>query len=258
MTISERERQAEDAINEFIQQSCAFILPGVAGEMATEVGSGVLIQTNQGHSVVLTAKHIAESAARLEYRLGCSKCINPVNNFVAGVLIHPSEVDVALLIAKDELVAHLKDLALSPNSIGGPEEEVFNDDALVLTGFPFELSKYGEKHNTQGFMSISYWCVLAEERFDEKQRYCIEWKNAERFRTTEPFDLPTPSGISGGPLWRFRKGPPDSIWSSERIGKIVGIQVSWKDWKEIVLVEPVQKWAEWFRESLEKVDLHYK
>jgi len=58
----EREFQAQNAINQFVQYSCAFIVPGTQGRIASEVGSGVLIATKGGHLTVLTAKHVAEGA----------------------------------------------------------------------------------------------------------------------------------------------------------------------------------------------------
>lgn len=80
-----RELHAENAIMQFIQRSCAFLLPGKDGDRAEEVGSGIIIETNQKHYVVLTARHIAEDARREEFRLGFFMCVNPIPNFVAGI-----------------------------------------------------------------------------------------------------------------------------------------------------------------------------
>jgi len=67
------------------------------------------------------------------------------------------------------------------------------------------------------------------------------------------FELPSPEGMSGGLMWRFRKPPDNYIWSTGKIGKIIGIQSAWIG-KETLLIEPVQKWASWFYESLETID----
>ena len=111
MIQSERERHAQDAINEFVQYSCACILPGTEGHVASEVGSGVIICTRNRHYVVLTAKHIAENAKREEYRLGFFRCSNPIPKFVAAIMPFPNDVDVALLIVKDDLALPLKQIS---------------------------------------------------------------------------------------------------------------------------------------------------
>lgn len=253
MMQSERELHAQDAINQFVKRSCVFILPGTEGRIASEVGSGVIITTKSGHLTVLTAKHVAEGARGEEYRLGYFGCLNPLPNFVAGIILFPGDVDVALLIVKDEIAQSLKDFAISSGLIPEANFEIQEKDSLVLNGFPAQVSYYSKERSQQGFWVITYWCLVSETGLDEKGRYQVEWKDAVRWRSDKTFELPSPKGISGGPLWRFSKPPSSSIWSAGDIGKIIGIQSAW-DRKETVLIEPAHTWARWFHESIEKVD----
>lgn len=253
----DQENFGQDAINQFILRPSVFIAPGSAGDKPTDIGTGTILRTHQNHLVILTAKHVAEDARRAECRLGYGLGINTINDFVAGILFHPDEADVALLIIKEAVSAPLKEIALEPNSVPNSDDEIRDDDCLILNGFPAGLSLYNEKRNIYGLVSLTYWgCELSPERYDEKDRCRVEWKDAEYFRSNEPLDLPPPYGISGGPLWRFRKGAKSQVWSPEGIGNIVGIQSAW-DGKETLLVEPVQKWGGWFQDSIEQVDRNY-
>ncbi|MBL7205579.1 MAG: hypothetical protein ISS63_14825 [Desulfobacteraceae bacterium] len=249
----ERENYAQDAINEFVQYSCAFLLPGSAHRLAAAVGSGVIIQTERDHLTILTAKHIAEEAKGEEYRLGFFKCSNPLSDFVAGILVCPDDVDVGLLIVKDTLSSQIRSLAVNRNSVPVEEQEIADQDSLVLNGFPAEISHYHQHISEQGFTVLTYWCVPENVSYNGKGRYRLEWRDATAWRSDRPFDLPSPKGMSGGPLWRFRKPVSNSLWSPREIGKIIGIQSAW-DRKDTALIEPVTKWSAWFHESIAKVD----
>lgn len=253
MMESERELQAQNAINEFVQKPCVFILPGVEGQKATGVGSGILITTKRKHLAVLTAEHIAKPARELEYRLGFFRCMNPIPNFVAGIIPCPGDIDVGLLIVRDELKQPLEQLAIASEVVPTADFEIEERDSLILNGYPWELSYYRGERSEQGFWVLTYRCLLSPESLDDKGRYRVEWKDAVHWRSGNDFELPSPEGISGGPLWRFRKPPKNAIWASGEIGKIMGIQSAW-DRKETTIIEPVSKWAGWFHESLEKID----
>jgi hypothetical protein len=253
MMESERELQAQKAIKEFVQKSCVFILPGAEGQKATGAGTGIIITTRGKHLAVLTAEHIAKPAIELEYRLGYFMCSNPIPNFVSGIIPFQGDVDVALLILKEELKQPLEQLAIKFEAVPTADFEVDEKDSLILNGFPWELSYYSKERSEQGFWVITYRCLLCSESLDAKGRYRVEWKDAVLWRSEKDFELPSPEGISGGPLWRFRKPHKDAIWAPGEIGKIIGIQSAW-DRKGTVLIEPVSKWAAWFHESLEKID----
>jgi len=89
--------------------------------------------------------------------------------------------------------------------------------------------------------------------FDKNGRYQLEWKEAAVWRGNGTFDLPEPKGMSGGPLWRFRKPVSRSIWSAGEIGKIIAVQAAW-DKKEVLFLEPVDRWGDWFHECLLTID----
>lgn len=249
----ERENFAQDAINEFIQYSCAFLLPGSANHVAPAVGSGVIMQTEQGHITILTAKHIAEEARSEEYRLGIFNCTNSLSDFVAGILLCPDDVDVGLLIVKDMLSSKIRNLAVTYNLVSLENHKIVAQDSLVLSGFPAEISRYERDKSEQGFTVLNYWCVPENVSYDGKGRYLLEWKDATVWRGDRAFDLPSPEGMSGGPLWRFRKPISTSLWSVPEIGKIIGIQSAWNK-KDTAVIEPVSKWSNWFHESIKTID----
>lgn len=258
MMLSERERHAQDAIGQFVQHSCVFILPGEEGQPASGVGSGILISTKAEHLVILTAKHIAMDTRKDKYRLGYFKCLNPIPNFVAGILPFSEDVDVALLIVKDYHAKSLKNLAINSEAIPTIDFGIQEQDVVILNGYPAELSYYSKKRSEQGFWVFTHWFFLPTKSLDENGRYRLEWKDAVLWRSNEDFKLPSPEGMSGGPLWRFRKPSDDSFWSPEEIGKITGIQSAWNRKEAVVLIEPAQKWATWFHESLEKIDQSFE
>src|SRR5208283_5261846 len=133
----EREYHAQDAINQFVQYSCAFLVPGEEGRIAADVGSGTIIRTEGGHCCILTAKHIAGDAQNKQYRLGFFGCPNPIPDFVAGILLGPKDTDVALLIIKDQFGPALTNLALFNDSAPTERQDVLADgDSLVLLGYP--------------------------------------------------------------------------------------------------------------------------
>lgn len=249
----ERENFAQDAINEFVQYSCAFLLPGSPHRVATDVGSGIIIQTKQDHIVILTAKHIAEEAKSEEYRLGFFKCLNPLSDFVSGILLCPNDVDVGLLIVKDTLSSQIRHLAVNHSLVFVEDHEILARDSLVLNGFPAEISRYDQNKNEQGFTVLTYWCVPENVSYDRKMRFRLEWKDANVWKGDRPFDLPSPKGMSGGPLWRFRKPVSSSLWTAKEIGRIIGIQSAW-DKKDTTFIEPVDKWSDWFHESIGTID----
>ena len=249
----EREHFAQDAINDFVQSSCAFLVPGSDGSVASEVGSGVIIQTNGGNFVILTAKHIAENAQREQHRLGIFKCSNPIPDFVAGLLLFPDDVDVALLVVKENFASALKSVAVPEDSVPVGAADIMDEDSLVLNGFPAEIIQQDEDKRVKALTVITYWCWPANISNDKYGRYQLEWKDATALRGDQAFDLPSPQGMSGGPLWRFRKPASTSLWSARRIGKIIGIQSAW-DQKETAIIEPINKWCGWFHDSLRKID----
>jgi hypothetical protein len=254
----EKERWAQDAINKFVQQSCGFLVPGEEGRIAPEVGTGTIVRTKGGHYCILTARHIAEDALKKEYRLGFLGCTNPISNFVGGVLMFADDTDIGLLIVKDELATPLRNLALTQDSVSAKEQEgIVAEDTIVLTGYPAQISHYYKKESLQDIELITYWCSPEAISLDKSGRYQLEWKDAVPWRRNGTFDLPAPKGMSGGPLWRFRKPASSSIWSASNIGKIVAVQTAW-NWKDTLFLEPVETWSDWFHESLSTIDKTWK
>lgn len=250
--LSARERHAEDAIKQFIQKSCAFLLPGNDGQRAEEIGSGVIIETKNKHYIVLTARHIAEDARRNELRLGYFLCENPISDFVSGIMYHNDEdIDVAILIIKKSLVSLVKPNAISSSSVPAEKAKIQEQNRIVLIGYPAQMSSLNERTKEQGFRSITYWCGPPSIEPSSKGKLCLEWKNAQM--DGKDYALPPPNGMSGGPLWLFQKPAASCFWSADKIGKIIGIQSGW-DRRENLIIEPVQRWCDWFHQSLDIVD----
>jgi hypothetical protein len=251
---TEQEYHAHDAVNQFVQHSCAFLVPGEEGLIAAGVGTGTLIRTTGGHCCILTAKHIAEDARDKQYRLGFFGCSNPIPDFVSGMMLFPDDVDIALLIVKEQFVSELMNLALTQASIPQKEEEgIATEDSLVLIGYPARMLRYSKERSLQGFVSLTYWCQPLDISSDKNDRYKLPWKNAAVWRDERTFDLPAPRGMSGAPLWRFRRLASSSIWSAGEIGRIIAVQAAW-DRKDLLFLEPVNKWGAWIHDRFNDID----
>lgn len=249
----DKEQNAQNAINQYVQKSCAFILPHSEHQFSHWVGSGLIIQTNGSNIVILTAKHIAENAHREKYSLGYFICSNPLSDFVAGIILFPHDIDVALLVVKDSLAGSIKDLSINPYALSVDGKDIMERDSIILIGYPWQMSDRDHEGNEQGFTSITYWCVPENISLDGQDRYRLEWEDATIWRGKQIFDLPSPGGMSDGPLWRFRKPVETLLWSASSIGKIIGIQSAW-DKKGTLFIEPIRKWRDWLNDSLDVVD----
>jgi len=254
--ISDYERQgiARKAIEEFVQYSCAILSPGTEGGAATENGSGIIIRTRGENYCILTAKHIAKEAEINQYRVGLYHVPDLILDFVAGIKLFPDEdVDVGLLIVKDELISPFKGLAVTQDVVPiNGQGEIMKGDSLILNGYPIKATRFNPEESLQSFKLLTYWCVPENVSFDKHERYRLEWKDAVE-RNSDSFDLPDPGGMSGGPLWRFRMPESSSIWAAAEIGRIAAIQSAW-DQTETLFLEPVEKWGSWFHESLALID----
>jgi hypothetical protein len=248
-----KDKYAKDAINEFIQYSCAFVIPGEEDTLAKGVGSGTILHTPKDRIAILTAKHIAKNTISENYRLGYYKCETLINDFVAGVLLHPEDVDVALLLVKDVFSQILKKYSVTVNSVPHENFELTENSVLLLCGYPSGIVQTNLKEGIQGFISMTYWCDMPLKESDKKERIRLEWGDARTWGSNESIDLPSPEGISGGPLWCFQRPDVNAIWDPGSIGKIIGIQSAW-DRKDIVILEPIKKWVDWFNKSVDQIE----
>lgn len=248
-----KEGFARHAVEEFVQYSCAFLSPGAEGLVAAENGSGIIIRTRGGMYCILTAKHIADEAVRNQYRIGFYQASNLIPDFVAGVVSFPGDVDVGLLIVKNQLTLPFKELAITQDVIPlNGQGEIMGEDSLIVNGYPSKATRLNIKAGLQGFELLTYWCTPDNVSFDDHARYRLEWKDAVS-RNVDDFELPAPGGMSGGPLWRFRKPESSLIWTVGDIGRIVAIQSAW-DRTETLFLEPVEKWSTWFHDTCASID----
>ena len=255
--IDEKERFARNAVEEFVQYSCVFLSSGADGTAAIENGSGIVIRTKGGNYCVLTAKHIAEEAVRNQYRIGFYKALNLIPDFVAAVVPFLGDVDVGLLVVKNQLALPFEKLAVTQDVIPiVGQTDIASEDSLIVNGYPFQTIRFNIEEGLQAFELLTYWFVPENITHDDDGRYRLEWKDAVG-RNNDEFDLPVPGGMSGGPLWRFRKPESRSVWAVGEIARIVAIQSAW-DRKETLFLEPVEKWSRWFHESCASIDKRFE
>ena len=255
MNLEEREEQGHRAINDFVAQSCVFILPGGGPPPAPEIGSGTILTTPNGRMVVLTAKHVALDARTRKYSLGYYKCLNVISDFVAAVIVNPGDVDVALLLVKQQLTASLGFIAAKTSNIPRAAFEIRPGDVLVVNGFPYQASYFRDKEAEQGFNVLTYWCHDGAPARDSHGRYRIPWRDFPGSEADVDLGSLSPGGMSGGPLWSFRRPPSNAVWSPGLIGSIVGVQSAW-DTGDTLFIEPIDRWGGWFHEAIQQIDEH--
>ena len=141
--IDEKERFARNAVEEFVQYSCVFLSSGADGTAAIENGSGIVIRTKGGNYCVLTAKHIAEEAVRNQYRIGFYKALNLIPDFVAAVVPFLGDVDVGLLVVKNQLALPFEKLAVTQDVIPiVGQTDIASEDSLIVNGYPFQTIRF--------------------------------------------------------------------------------------------------------------------
>lgn len=244
-------RNARSAMNAFVERSGVFILPGSGRDKPEHVGSGVVLRSDAGVHVVLTAAHVASDAKTRAHRLGYIDGEDVLQDFVAGVVVHDDR-DVGLLVIKPDLGNVVAPFAITIQEIA--EDDVVEDrHSLLLTGFPAALvgnRVVNPKVIEFGFRQLAYGTGLGEPARDDRGRLRIAW--TERDTPDGPTKMFPPGGISGGALWRFTAVPDSEIWAPAK-GRIIGIASTW-DSESTEFAEPVTAWREWLVEKLRGVD----
>jgi len=282
--LAEQESSAE---THYLTRSLIFIVPSGAHEYAKYVGSGVAVLTPDDNPVVLTAWHVAKDARDGICSFGYEYCTSAVEDFVAELIPHPSaeahgadEVDVALIIPRPHAVPLLKSRAIGHVSIGRAEDVALDAaDRCIACGTPAERVLNAEDRAVgkaaQFFGLLAYTCRFRGP--NAMNLLEIDWRQGivepSHFQRSTPLGrsleqkelelqgtvgevtlLPNPKGMSGGPLWRFRATHEGgSLWTPATASRLVGIIRSW-DQVRTLFVEPVSRWADWFREQLDAVD----
>lgn len=271
---AERSRQGWIAIYEHIQRSLVFIVEGRPNEhkFGKGHGSGTLVRTPGGQTVVLTATHVLrdhpDGHSLGGFYLGDGAVADPF----ASVWRHPTGedgVDVAVALLTDEAANVFRLGAVTIDSIAESSVELGEKDPTVISGFPAALRTqkvdHANKINFQGYASMAYNTRVVG--FDQKKsRYQMAWDEgiAESddaiglmkvfgMEAGKVFKQPEPGGISGGPLWRLAPVKTGKLWSADKAATIIGITESW-DKESVAFCPAVRVWGDWFRDVVRAVD----
>lgn len=225
-----------------------------------------MVRTPTGRILVLTAWHCVEDLPKRKYSLGFTDERSGIWDPFEDVIRGPEPCDVALATLHSESENALKDspAVIEADMIATPDDDgVGEQDWCVLGGFPSlfvrEHVDHGAKVITQMPGAITYAGCTATNR-DQRGRYAVTWTEEAEVASIHPDvarqddiragdtnKMPHPAGMSGGPLWRFRRASaPTGVWMPDKRLKIIGVAVSFLESKRIEFVESVSAWGEWF------------
>ena len=185
---------------------------------------------------------------------------------------HPT-VDVALALLKPDAAKLFTHAALSCDVVAETDEEDPEGEMTMICGFPALYRRAAVDHQNKkvdvGFASVTYSTDVNGK--DDKGRYRVSWGEGELSGTVplraqsaanhlgieqgQIFDLAHPGGISGGPLWRFRKVPKTEVWDPSKLARLIGVASTYlKPPDNIEFCPSVATWGDWLRETIAKID----
>jgi hypothetical protein len=269
MMLSDLQTSAFNALCAYARNPVVFLMDGPIGPDSTSaaIGSGTLVESAGGSTVVLTAKHNFDPMPEGGISVGGNRA-GGISNAVRTVLRHPNDdVDVALAILSPEASAAFSSLAVPANCVSLKDDVQFEDEnPMILCGYPsgYRRTLVDESAGkaTVEFASVSY-LARVKPSLDDKGRYQVTWKEAimtehdavwPPIPRGEEFTMVHPVGISGGPLWRFRKLDPAAVWAPAKMGTIVGIASGYRKDLGIEYCPSVSVWGEWFLQELAEID----
>jgi hypothetical protein len=251
-----------------------FLVEGAVGAASADApnGSGTLLRTPGGRVFVLTARHVLEDDPPDQYALGGRAVQYGVADALGDQFWHPT-VDVALALLKPEAAKLFTHAALSCDVVAETDEEDPEGQMTMICGFPVLYRRAAVDHQNKkvdvGFASVTYSTDVNGK--DEKGHYRVSWGEGELSGTIplraqsaanhlgieqgQIFDLAHPGGISGGPLWRFRKVPKTEVWDPSKLARLIGVASTYlKPPDNIEFCPSVATWGDWFRETIAKID----
>ncbi|HEX2870836.1 MAG TPA: hypothetical protein VHP33_06255 [Polyangiaceae bacterium] len=273
--MSDLDEAASDALNDFAGGALVFLLEGeINAESALAPnGSGTVLRTPGGHVVVLSARHVFEDDPPAQFALGGRAVQHGVPDAIGEQFWHPS-VDVAVARLKPTAAALFAHAALPCDLVAGTNEEDPEGDTAMICGFLARYRRTAVDHSNRrvdhDFASVTYSTDVNGK--DERGRYRVAWGEGELSGTIpasasdaarqlgikvgQLFDLAHPGGISGGPLWRFRKEWRKSeVWEPSKAGRLIGIASSYLPPPDSIEFCPsVATWGDWFRDTIAKID----
>ncbi len=283
-TMNDLEKSAFDALNDFAGSALVFLWEGEvsADNAATANGSGTVLRTPGGRLFVLTARHVFEDdsngepqtferAQTVKYAVGGRAVQFGKADALGEQHWHPS-VDVAIALLKPDVATHFADAALSVDMVAKTADDATEGHMTMICGFPAGYRRTAIDHQNKkvdhGLASVTYSTDV--EGQDNKGRHRVRWGEAEMTGTVpmqardsaaarqlgikpgQVFDLAHPGGISGGPLWRFRKVPKNEVWEPSKLARIVGIASTYLEPHSFA--PSVSTWGDWLRDAIAKID----
>jgi hypothetical protein len=249
----------------YARQALAFLVDGPidARTSTAAAGSGTVLKTADGHVVVLTAKHVIEEMPEGGICVG-STGIDGIADAVARRWMHPTE-DVAVALLSSDAQERFVSSALPADVVPASSDTQFlEENPMLICGFPSAYRKTlvdrAADRACVEFFSTSYLTVV-DPLLDERGRYRVTWKEAvlsehdrvePAVKPGEIFVIRHPRGISGGPLWRFRRPEKTALWAPAKMANLVGIASTYLD--GIEFCPSVAVWGDWFRETLSSID----
>lgn len=258
---------AFDALHDYARDAVVFLVDGRIGPAShhAAAGSGTLIGTAGGRTVVLSAAHNFDGVPDDGMSVG-GKTSGGVSDALETVWRHPT-VDVALATLRPEAAKVFGGFALPPEQVSATSDTAFTEaNPMLLCGYPAAyrrtLVNYAAGTALVEFACISYLTIV-EPALDGQGRYRATWKEAvlteadpvvPAVKPGEEFVIAHPRGISGGPLWRFRKPASGELWAPAKMGQIVAVACSYISEDSIECCPSVAAWGDWFRETIASID----
>lgn len=265
MDQAERQRQAEEAAQQFASRVVAVILGHPPGVMATWCTSATIFEATDGRVALLTAKHtFDEIEPPHPFQVGVLEYGQPpLADAIESIVRFPGECDVAIAWLQPVAAEKLRHRACPHDCIPLGGVSPVPGDGILLSGFPLKLGLAavpppGETVAYQFMGNILYGTEYRGLYEDGKQMF--EWSEAVTSREPglmaahgikkgEVFELPHPGGISGGAAWKFERLPGE-VWSPGKSARLIGVPCSWIEIRSVQLAEPADRWVPWLREQL--------
>lgn len=261
--------QALGALQDYARRPVVFLVDGPVGTIDIEkasAGSGTLVRTPHGRTVVLTAKHNFKGIPATGMSIGC-ETPNAVSNALGARWEHPrSDVDVAITMISAEAERVFASFAVPTDSVAATHDTGFTrQNPMILCGYPAMYRRTVVQSKTTAlheFACVSYATLVAPD-LDAEGRYEARWKEAAltsadpvfpAIPVGETFEVVHPRGISGGPLWRFRSVGEGNVWSPSKMGQIVAVATDYRARDHLELCTSVASWGDWFRETIAEID----
>lgn len=260
------QRAFEEAIHLFAGAAVVYVLDGAPGAESHHSGNGtgLLLNTPGGVTVLLTASHVLADNRPPQFSLGGRAYPEGAVGDALGPEWHHPSADVAIARLKDGAAELLRAHAQTCSVVAATDDGGLDEPAtFMLVGFISALRKDSVDHERKlirhSLVPVSYATII-EGLDPKKQRYRARWDEGEVPEDIAAlFDVPAglqpmhhPQGISGGPLWRFRLPTPGKLWAAEKVGAVVGVASAYLEPHE--LVEPVASWGDWFRATIATID----